>query len=58
MTRWLGYAAYLLGSLVFLAVALRRGSPLVAVGSALFVLGTVLYLLPELGRARRDRSRR
>ena len=58
MTRWLAYAAYLVGSLVFLAVALQRGSPLVAVGSVLFVLGTLLHLLQELGRTRREGSRR
>ena len=64
MTRWLAYAAYLLGSVVFLAVAVRRGAPLVAVGSGLFVLGTLLYLVPEVRRARqarhvdRERARR
>lgn len=55
MTRWLAYAAYLLGSVVFFAVAVRRGAPLIAVGSALFVLGTLLYLVPEAHRARRVR---
>ncbi|MFP5219135.1 MAG: hypothetical protein ACLGIG_05270 [Actinomycetes bacterium] len=57
MTRWLAYAAYLAGSAVFLAVALRRDAPLVAVGSALFVLGTLLHLIPE-ARRRRDRAPR
>lgn len=56
MTRWLAYAAYLLGSVVFLAVAVRRGSPLIAVGSGLFVLGTLLYLVPEARRVRRERQ--
>ena len=55
MTRWLAYAAYLVGSLVFLVVAVRRGTPLIAVGSGLFVLGTLLYLLPQAGRARQAR---
>ena len=53
MTRWLAYAAYLAGSLVFLAVAVRRDAPLVAVGSGLFVLGTLRYLLPDARAARR-----
>jgi len=55
MTRWLAYAAYLAGSMVFLAVAVRRGAPLIAVGSGLFVLGTLLYLLPEARRSRAQR---
>ncbi|HWG95194.1 MAG TPA: hypothetical protein VNU66_13330 [Mycobacteriales bacterium] len=58
MTRWAAYAAYLVGSAVFLLVALRRGAPLIAVGSALFVLGTLLYLVPDARQARRERTRR
>ena len=53
MTRWLAYAAYLVGCVVFLLVAVRRGSPLIAAGSGLFVVGTLLYVLPEARQARR-----
>jgi hypothetical protein len=35
-------------------VAVRRGAPLIAVGSGLSVLGTLLYLLPEAQQARRE----
>ena len=53
-----GLPVYLVGSLVFLVVAVRRGAPLIAVGSGLFVLGTLLYLLPEAQRARQARRGR
>ncbi len=58
MTRWLAYASYLLGSVLFLVVALRRGSALVAVPSGLFVLGTALYLGQDVRRGELTRRRR
>lgn len=39
---------YLAGSLVFLGVALSRGSVLLATGSVLFTLGSLLLLRPLL----------
>ena len=50
MSRVLAYAAYVLGSCVFLGVALSRGSVVVALGSGLFLVGTLLLLVPELRR--------
>lgn len=50
MTRVLAYVAYGFGSCVFLGVALSRGSAVVAVGSALFLVGTLMLLLPEVRR--------
>ena len=50
MSRVLAYAAYAFGSCVFLGVALSRGSTVVALGSALFLVGTLLLLLPEVQR--------
>lgn len=50
MTRVLAYLAYGLGSCVFLAVALSRGSTVLALGSALFLVGTLMLLLPEVRR--------
>lgn len=56
MTRRLVYAAYGaygIGSVVFLGVALSRDSLWVAVGSALFLLGTLLLLLLQTEQLRR-----
>lgn len=50
MTRVLAYTAYVLGSGVFLGVALARGSAVVALGSGLFLVGTLLLLVPEARR--------
>ena len=50
MTRVLAYLAYGFGSCVFLGVALSRGSTVLALGSALFLLGTLMLLLPEARR--------
>lgn len=50
MTRVVAYAAYGLGSCVFLGVALSRGSTVIALGSTLFLLGTLLLLVPEARR--------
>ena len=50
MNRLLAYTAYALGSCVFLGIALSRSSTVVAVGSALFLLGTLLLLVPEVRR--------
>jgi len=51
VTRSLGYVAYLVGSGIFLGLALHRESPWVATGSALFLVGTLLQLWPRsLGR--------
>ena len=59
MTRLLAYTAYAVGSCVFLFVALSRGSTVVALGSALFLVGTLLLLLPEARRrSARCRARR
>jgi predicted transporter len=54
MTRWLAYAAYVAGSGVFLVTAVLREAPAVALGSALFLLGTLLYLVPDVAAARRS----
>lgn len=56
MSRVLAYVAYAVGSGVFLGVALSRGSTVVALGSALFLLGTLLLLVPE-ARQRSDAHR-
>ena len=58
--RFLAYSAYAVGSSVFLAVALSRGSLLLAAGSGLFLLGTLLLLVPQSAviRARRCRADR
>lgn len=50
MIQVLAYAAYAVGSGVFLGVALSRGSTVVAVGSVLFLIGTLLLLVPEVRR--------
>lgn len=50
MTRLLAYSAYGLGSCVFLGVALSRGSTVLALGSVLFLVGTLMLLLPEVRR--------
>jgi hypothetical protein len=50
VSRVLAYAMYALGSCLFLVVAVSRGSTVVALGSALFLLGTLLLLVPEARR--------
>jgi hypothetical protein len=52
------YAAYAAGSTVFLWIALSRGSALLAVGSTLFLLGTLVLLVPKVtsGRGGRPES--
>ena len=50
MTRVLAYVAYCFGSCVFLGIALSRGSTVVVLGSALFLVGTLMLLLPEVRR--------
>lgn len=42
------YASYAVGSVVFLAVALSRGTPILALGSTMFLLGTLLLVGREL----------
>jgi hypothetical protein len=57
--RLLAYLAYAVGSVVFLGVALSKGSLMIAAGSALFLLGTLLLLVPQavmLTRSRASRS--
>ena len=56
--RWWAYAAYAVGSLVFLVASLDRGSALLIAGSALFLLGTLLFAVPEVWRARAGRRER
>lgn len=56
--QWWAYAAYLVGSGIFLVASLTRGSPLLATGSALFLLGTLLFAVPDLVRGRRSGRRR
>ena len=56
--RVVAYAAYAAGSLLFLGIALSRGSLLVAAASALFLIGTLLLLTPEAARLKRDAGRR
>lgn len=59
MTRLvLAYVAYALGSVVFLGIALSRGSLLLAAGSSLFLLGTLLLLVPQARRLRRPGAAR
>ena len=55
--RLAAYSAYAAGSVVFLVVAVRRGSELSMLGSALFLLGTLLLLVPT-ARSERPRHRR
>jgi hypothetical protein len=57
VTRVLAYAAYALGSCVFLGVALARGSTLVALGSVLFLVGTLLLLVPQVRHRRTSNLR-
>jgi hypothetical protein len=54
---WQGaaYVAYAVGSVLFVILAVDRGSPLLVVGSALFLLGTLLFVVPKLTRQRRGR---
>lgn len=47
---------YLAGSAVFFAGALYRGSPLAALGGALFVVGSLLLLVPVVKERRRQRA--
>ena len=55
--RLAAYSAYAVGSTVFLFVAVRRGSELLVVGSVLFLLGTLLLLVPTARSAKVGRSR-
>ena len=54
MSRLLAYSAYAVGSLVFLGVAVSRGSLLIAAGSILFLLGTLLLLVPQAVKLKRS----
>ena len=59
MTRHLlAYSAYGVGSVVFLGVALSKGSLVVAAGSGLFLLGTLLLLVPQADGLRRSGASR
>jgi hypothetical protein len=49
------YAAYAAGSTIFVFLAISRGSVLLAVGSALFLLGTLLLVVPQVTRRHRGR---
>jgi hypothetical protein len=56
MTRqqW-AYAAYAVGSAIFLVLAVGRGSVLLAAGSGLFLVGTLVLLVPQITRRRAGR---
>ena len=49
------YVAYAVGSTIFVLVAVDRGAPLLGIGSALFLLGTLLFLVPKVTHRRRGR---
>ncbi|MCV2488688.1 hypothetical protein OF117_04875 [Geodermatophilus sp. YIM 151500] len=56
--RDLAYGAYVLGSALFLVVAVSQGSALLLAGSSLFLLGTLVLLVPDITRAHRARRGR